>query len=90
MNEQISIFDFLREDYCDKKPEIGTRLFYIDDEGKEYPCVVVDHCGYDFFYVRFTDRTPADDNPNYGECEGWHLSIRGFKESWRFDLSKND
>lgn len=80
MNEQISIFDFLREDYCDKKPEIGTRLFFIDDDGKEHPCVVVDHCGYDFFYVKFLD----------GFDDGWHLSIRGFKDSWRFDLSKND
>lgn len=53
-------------------------------DGNEYPCVVENHCGYDIFYVRFKGRTPADDNPAYGECDGWHLSLRGYKKNWNF------
>lgn len=83
MNGQMTLFDGVLTDICEVKPEVGTELIFMID-GHEYPCVVERHCGYDFFYVRFTGRTPADDNPDYGESDGWHLSLRAYKDKWNF------
>ena len=83
IDRQITLFDGLLTDICEVKPEIGTKLVFMN-EGHEYPCVVAGHCGYDFFYVRFTGRTPSDDDTSYGECDGWHISLRGYKRNWKF------
>ena len=82
--EQMTLFDGRLTDVCEVKPEIGSRLVFIY-EGKEYPCEVIDHCGYDFFYVRFTGRAPEDDDEQLAKTGGFHLSLRGFKEHWRFE-----
>ena len=84
MNGQMTIFDGILTNICEVKPEIGSKLIFVQD-GHEYPCIVENHCGYDFFWVRFTGRTPRDDNEQYGESKGWHLSLRGFKTNWRFE-----
>lgn len=84
---QMTLFDGLLTDICEVKPEVGTELVFIND-GHEYPCVVEKHCGYDFFYVRFTGRTPKDDDPDYGDCDGWHLSLRCYKDAWDFKRRK--
>jgi hypothetical protein len=73
---QLSIFDGFLTELCDTKPEIGRKLVFIY-EGQEYPCIVEAHCGYDFFWVRFTDNAPE-------HAEGWHLSLRGYGESWKY------
>ena len=80
---QMTLFDGILTDICEVKPEVGTELIFIHD-GHEYPCVVEQHCGYDFFYVRLTGRTPSDEDPDYEDCDGWHLSLRGYKNSWKF------
>lgn len=81
---QLSLFDgFLKnEGYI--KPAIGTKILFILD-GKEYHCIVDTHCGYDFFWVRFTDRKPSDDDEEIDDTEGWHLSLRGYGKSWKYD-----
>ena len=80
---QMTLFDGKLTDICEVKPEIGTELIFMLD-GHEYPCVVEVHCGYDFFWVRFTGRTPSDDNPDYEESDGWHITLRGYKHNWKF------
>ena len=80
---QMTLFNGILTDICEVKPEVGTELIFIHD-GHEYPCVVEQHCGYDFFYVRLTGRTPSDEDPDYEDCDGWHLSLRGYKSSWKF------
>lgn len=80
---QMTLFDGILTDICEVKPEVGTELIFIHD-GHEYPCVVEQHCGYDFFYVRLTGRTPSDEDPDYEDCDGWNLSLRGYKNSWKF------
>ena len=80
---QMSLFGGLLKEMYDTKPYIGTRLvMYL--EGKEYPCVVTAHCGFDFFYVKFTGRKPHEDNPELDSTDGWHLSLRGYMDSWDF------
>lgn len=88
MDGKMTLFDGVLTDICEVKPEVGAELIFWKG-GHEYPCVVETHCGYDYFYVRFTDRTPADDSPDYGECEGWHLSLRGYKDNWKFKKARN-
>ena len=75
---QLSLFDGLLKNEGYIKPAIGTKIVFIRD-GKEYPCIVDNYCGYDYFWVRFTDRKPTDD------AEGWHLSLRGYGESWKYE-----
>ncbi len=85
MDGQMTLFDGILTDICEVKPEIGSRLVFFY-EGKEYPCIVEKHCGYDFFWVRFTGRRPQDDDEEiFEDCDGWHLSVRGYKQDWRFE-----
>ena len=83
MNGQMSLFDGRLTDVCEVKPEIGSRLVFQYD-GKDYPCKVAAHCGYDFFYIKFTGRQPADDKPNIDRTGGWTISLRSFGKSWRW------
>ena len=83
MDGQMSFLGGVITEEIYNKPKIGAKLIF-ENNGHEYPCEVSNHCGHDFFYVRFTGRTPRDDDPQYGECEGWHLSMRGFGDSWRY------
>lgn len=80
---QMSLFGGLLKEVCDTKPEVGTKLV-MHYEGKDYPCVVDVHCGFDFFFVKFTGRTPHDDDPDVAESDGWHLSLRGYIKDWSF------
>lgn len=80
---QMSLFGGLLKEQCDTKPEVGTRLI-MHYNGKDYPCVVDAHCGFDFFYVKFTDRKPSDDNLRLSNTAGWHLSLRGYLKDWEF------
>lgn len=66
-----------------KKPRIGAKLVYMMD-GREYPCQVEAHCGYDMFFVRFLERQPSDDDPDIDSSGGWHLSMRCYGECWRY------
>lgn len=80
---QMSLFSgFLREK-CDTKPDIGTRLIF-HYEKKDYDCIVDAHCGFDFFYVKFSGRKPADDYPEVENTDGWQISLRGYGEDWDF------
>lgn len=73
---QISIFDELIQNPKDK-PFIGTKvLFYY--KGQFYPAIVTAHCGYDFFYIKFTGKKPHEGNL------GWHVSMRGYKKDWDY------
>ena len=83
MDGQFSFLTGKIEEERHSKPSVGTRLVYLMD-GREYPCQVEAHCGYDMFWVRFLGRQPSDDDPDIGACEGWHLSMRGYGESWRY------
>ena len=80
---QMSLFGGLLKERCDTKPEVGTRLV-MHMNGNDYPCVVDAHCGFDFFYVKFTSRKPSDDDSRLDNTAGWHLSLRGYMESWDF------
>lgn len=80
---QMSLFGGLLKEQCDTKPEVGTRLV-MHYEGKDYPCIVERHCGFDFFYVKFTDKTPHEEDPDVSDTDGWHLSIRGYRKDWDF------
>lgn len=77
MEGQMSLFDGFLTEVCDTKPEIGRRLVFIYD-GKEYPCKVEVHCGYDYFWVRF-------DEPGPVSAPGWHISLRGYGKDWRYE-----
>lgn len=80
---QISLFSgFLRE-RCDTRPEIGKMLVF-HYGGNDYDCIVAKHCGYDFFFVEFTGRTPADDFTDIEDVGGWHVSLRGYRKDWDF------
>ena len=83
MDGQMTLFDGKLTNFCEVKPEIGSRLVF-KLNGVDYPCTVETHCGYDFFWVRFTDRTPHDDDPTIEESDGWHLSLRGYGKNWWF------
>lgn len=80
---QMSLFGGLLKETCDTKPEIGTRLVMHYD-GNDYPCVVAAHCGFDFFYVKFIDTKPHDNNPDVADSDGWHLSLKGYMKDWDF------
>lgn len=80
---QISLFSGMLKEQCDTKPDIGTELVF-HYKGKDYPCVVTTHCGYDFFFVKFSDAKPHDNNPEVENTDGWHLSLRGYKKDWDF------
>lgn len=82
---QMSLFDGMLKEICDTKPEIGKKLIF-HYNGKDYPCVVDCHCGYDVFYIKFTGRQPSDDFPEVGKIEsrGWHVSLRGYKKDWDY------
>ena len=77
MKEQMSLFDGLLNEMCDTKPEIGRNLIFLY-KGQEYHCKVEAHCGYDFFWVKFLSTPTPEDS------EGWHISVRGYKEDWRY------
>lgn len=80
MQGQISLFDgFI--DNSNEKPDIGTKVIFFY-EGKQYPAVVTAHCGQDWFYITFTDRQPADDDPEVDDSGGWHVSLRGKGKDW--------
>lgn len=81
---QMSLFDGLLKNEGYEKPAIGTHIVFMQD-GREYQAIVEDHCGYDMFWVRFTGRTPHDDDEEYGDTEGWHLSLRGYGKSWKYE-----
>lgn len=81
---QMSLFGGLLKEVCDTKPEIGTRLV-MHYGGNDYPCVVMSHCGFDFFYVKFVDARPHDNNPDVSDTEGWHLSLKGYRKDWDFE-----
>lgn len=80
---QISLFSGFLKERCDTKPEIGKKLVF-HCKGKNYECVVDDHCGYDVFHVKFTGRKPSDDFPEIAITEGWHISLRGYRLDWDF------
>lgn len=80
---QMSLFGGLLKEVCDTKPEVGTRLV-MHYEGKDYPCVVTNHIGFDFFYVKFVNAKPQDDNRDLSESDGWHLSLRGYMKDWDY------
>ena len=80
---QISLFSGFLKEKCDTKPEIGTRLVF-HYGGKDYDCIVADHCGFDIFWIEFTGRKPPDDFKNVGDSDGWHVSLRGYKKDWDF------
>lgn len=65
------------------KPEIGTKLIF-HFKGMDYECSVATHCGCDYFFVKFSGRKPSDDFPKLSKSDGWHLSQRGYGESWEF------
>lgn len=81
---QLSLFDGFLDNEGYKKPAIGTNIVFMLD-GNEYPCIVDSHCGYDMFWVRFTDRKPHDDDENIYNTDGWHLSLRGYGNSWKYE-----
>ena len=81
---QLSLFDGFLDNEGYKKPAIGTNIVFMLD-GNEYPCIVDSHCGYDMFWVRFTDRNPHDDDENIYNTDGWHLSLRGYGKSWKYE-----
>lgn len=81
---QLSLFDGLLKNEGYTKPAIGTKIVFILD-GKEYNCIVDTHCGHDFFWVRFTDRKPSDDDEEIDDSGGWHLSLRGYGKSWKYE-----
>lgn len=72
---QVSLFDVLDEKtlngICYTKPAVGKSLVF-HYKGKDYPCIVDKHCGYDFFHIEFTDRQPSDDFPEVKKNTGWH------------------
>lgn len=80
---QMSLFSGFLKEKCDTKPEIGTRLVF-HYGGKDYDCVVADHCGFDFFWIKFTERKPSDDFNNLGNLDGFHISLRGYKKDWDY------
>lgn len=80
---QMSLFDGFLKEECDTKPSIGTKLIF-HYEGNDYPCVVASHCGFDFFWIKFTGRKPADDLNDVEDTGGWHLSLRGYGTDWDF------
>lgn len=83
MMDQISLFDGMLKEICDTKPAVGRYLIF-HYKGNDYPCVVNQHCGYDFFYIKFTDSHPADDFVEVGKGVGWHISLRGYGRDWDF------
>lgn len=80
---QISLFNGFLKELCDTKPEIGTQLV-MHYKGTDFPCVVKSHCGHDFFYVVFTGTKPHQTDPKAAKTDGWHLSLRGYGDSWKF------
>lgn len=82
MYKQISMFDELVQD-PEKKPIIGTDVIFFLG-GEIYDAVVTKHIGHDFFYIVFLDKKPSDDNPDIYPAEGWHISMRGYKEDWDY------
>lgn len=80
---QMSLFGGMLKEVCDTKPEIGTKLV-MHYEGNDYPCVVTAHCGFDFFYVKFIDAKPHDNDTDVDDTDGWHLSLRGYMKDWDF------
>lgn len=84
---QVSLFDVFDEKtlngICHTKPAVGKSLV-LHYKGKDYPCIVNKHCGYDFFHIEFTDRQPSDDFPEVEKNTGWHVSLRGYKRDWDF------
>ena len=72
---QVSLFDVFDEKtlngICHTKPAVGKSLV-LHYKGKDYPCIVNKHCGYDFFHIEFTDRQPSDDFPEVKKNTGWH------------------
>lgn len=84
---QISLFEVfdgkILNEICHTKPAVGKNLIF-HYKGKDYPCVVDKHCGYDFFHIEFTDRQPSDDFPEVEKNTGWHVSLRGYKRDWDF------
>lgn len=69
-----------------EKPAIGLSVVFFYN-GNTYPAVVSAHCGMDFFYINFIGRTPLDDYPKDfrpAGTTGWHISLRGYKESWDY------
>ena len=82
MDGQLNLFDGLVDD-PNKKPEIGTKVIFFYN-GNQYPAVVSDHCGFDYFYIEFTGRKPADDDSDVSNCPGWHVCMRGRKKDWDY------
>lgn len=80
---QMSLFSGFLKEKCSVKPEIGRKLIF-HYEGKDYIAQVTKHCGWDFFYINFLGKTPADDDEKIGKTEGWHVCLRGYKEDWDF------
>ena len=82
MDGQISLFDGFIKD-TEEKPEIGTKVIFFY-EGKQYNAVVTSHCGLDWFYIKFTDKQPSDDDPEVDDSGGWHISVRGKGKDWEY------
>lgn len=82
MDGQISLFEYMDE-IATEKPPIGTEIIFILNE-KRYEAVVTKHMGFDYFYIKFKDRKPSDDNENLSDSDGWHVSLRGYKDCWLF------